>query len=150
VKLSDMGMASWEDEGGLKTSCGSPHYAAPEVIRVRPVCLPGRLRWFAKSSSSFRELPLTLFPSLPSLSNTQGVPYSGSLADVWSSGIVLFTMFARRLPFDDENIPTLMQKIKHEDFQMPDCIQGPARDLVRRSLEKEAGRRITVRRVLLL
>lgn len=54
-------------------------------------------------------------------------------------------MFARRLPFDDENIPTLMQKIKHDEVDIPECIEGAARDLVRRSLEKAVERRITVR-----
>ncbi|GAA5823820.1 hypothetical protein JCM11251_003309 [Rhodosporidiobolus azoricus] len=105
LKLSDMGMATFQPEGCLlRTSCGSPHYAAPEVIKA--------------------------------------IPYEGSLADVWSSGIVLYTMFARRLPFDDEHIPTLLDMIKNRDYEMHESIKGSARDLVRRCLVKEAGRRI--------
>ncbi|GAA5856669.1 hypothetical protein JCM8547_005922 [Rhodosporidiobolus lusitaniae] len=111
LKLSDMGMASFQPEGEwLKTSCGSPHYAAPEVIR--------------------------------------GDPYTGSLADVWSSGIVLFAMFARRLPFDDENIPTLLDKIKHDGYEMHESITGDARDLVERCLRKDTGRRIGLNAIL--
>lgn len=35
IKLGDLGMSSFQAPGTfLDTSCGSPHYAAPEVIRV--------------------------------------------------------------------------------------------------------------------
>lgn len=58
----------------LSTSCGSPNYAAPEVIS-------GRL-------------------------------YAGPEVDVWSSGVILYALLCGRLPFDDENIPSLFRKIK--------------------------------------
>ena len=36
IKIADFGMASLQPMGSmLETSCGSPHYACPEVIRVR-------------------------------------------------------------------------------------------------------------------
>ena len=35
IKVADFGMASLQPMGSmLETSCGSPHYACPEVIRV--------------------------------------------------------------------------------------------------------------------
>lgn len=35
IKVADFGMASLQPAGSmLETSCGSPHYACPEVIRV--------------------------------------------------------------------------------------------------------------------
>lgn len=35
IKIADFGMASLQPGGSmLETSCGSPHYACPEVIRV--------------------------------------------------------------------------------------------------------------------
>ena len=34
IKIADFGMASLQPSGNmLETSCGSPHYACPEVIR---------------------------------------------------------------------------------------------------------------------
>ena len=37
IKIADFGMASLQPMGSmLETSCGSPHYACPEVIRVSP------------------------------------------------------------------------------------------------------------------
>lgn len=35
IKLIDFGMATYQPEGELLTmSCGSPHYAAPEIMEV--------------------------------------------------------------------------------------------------------------------
>ena len=40
IKIADFGMASLQPAGSmLETSCGSPHYACPEVIRVRIILL---------------------------------------------------------------------------------------------------------------
>ncbi|KAJ3515531.1 hypothetical protein NLJ89_g1704 [Agrocybe chaxingu] len=39
IKVADFGMAAWQDSARgnlLRTSCGSPHYAAPEVISGKP------------------------------------------------------------------------------------------------------------------
>lgn len=36
IKLIDLGMATYQPPGELLTmSCGSPHYAAPEIMEVR-------------------------------------------------------------------------------------------------------------------
>lgn len=36
LKIADFGFARWMRTNTAKTSCGSPHYAAPEVIRGTP------------------------------------------------------------------------------------------------------------------
>ena len=75
IKIADFGLANFLVDGNfLSTSCGSPNYAAPEVIS-------GRL-------------------------------YAGPEVDVWSSGVILYALLCGRLPFDDENIPSLFRKIK--------------------------------------
>ncbi|SCZ89282.1 BZ3500_MvSof-1268-A1-R1_Chr1-1g01078 [Microbotryum saponariae] len=107
LKLGDLGMSTFVPSGTmLETSCGSPHYAAPEVIA--------------------------------------GDQYDGSAADVWSSGVVLYGLIARTLPFDNDNIPTLLNLIKLGDYKMHDSIQGEARDLVRHMVMKDTSRRISV------
>ncbi|KAF9462873.1 kinase-like domain-containing protein [Collybia nuda] len=35
IKIADFGMAAWQIDNMLRTSCGSPHYAAPEIISGR-------------------------------------------------------------------------------------------------------------------
>ena len=36
IKIADFGFARWMPSNIAETSCGSPHYAAPEVIRGIP------------------------------------------------------------------------------------------------------------------
>jgi hypothetical protein len=36
IKIADFGFARWMKENIAQTSCGSPHYAAPEVVRGTP------------------------------------------------------------------------------------------------------------------
>ena len=48
IKVADFGMAAWQDTSKgslLRTSCGSPHYAAPEVISGKPYDGPAADIW---------------------------------------------------------------------------------------------------------
>ncbi|WVQ93812.1 hypothetical protein IAU59_000890 [Kwoniella sp. CBS 9459] len=111
IKVADFGMAAWEaGERMLETSCGSPHYASPEIVA--------------------------------------GKAYHGSSSDIWSCGIILFALLTGRLPFDDDNIRSLLQKVKIGVFEMPDEIKDPARNLLSRMLEKDPEQRITMPDIL--
>lgn len=47
IKVADFGMASLQPAGSmLETSCGSPHYACPEVIRVSNVIPYNNCQYF--------------------------------------------------------------------------------------------------------
>ena len=75
IRIADFGLSNVMRDGMfLKTSCGSPNYAAPEVI-----C---------------------------------GHLYAGPEVDVWSCGVILYTLLCGSLPFDDDNISSLFRKIK--------------------------------------
>lgn len=46
IKIADFGMAALERSGKLlETSCGSPHYASPEIVSVRPSFFLGYSTW---------------------------------------------------------------------------------------------------------
>lgn len=111
IKVADFGMAAWE--GGvamLETSCGSPHYASPEVV--------------------------------------EGKAYRGYMSDIWSCGVILYALLVGRLPFDDENIRRLLEKVKKGKYVMPDDIPLGAQDLLARMLEKDVDKRITMKQIL--
>ena len=42
----------------------------------------------------------------------RGIAYDGTLSDVWSLGVVLFTMLCAKLPFDDSNLKLLLEQVK--------------------------------------
>ncbi|THH14632.1 hypothetical protein EW146_g5724 [Bondarzewia mesenterica] len=113
IKVADFGMAAWQknnSSGLLETACGSPHYAAPEVI--------------------------------------EGLAYNGSMSDIWSCGVILFALLAGRLPFDDEDLTALLDKVKAATFSMPPDIDTRAKDLISRMLERDVSKRITIPEIL--
>ncbi|TFY81631.1 hypothetical protein EWM64_g2381 [Hericium alpestre] len=113
IKVADFGMAAWQmtnSDGLLQTACGSPHYAAPEVI--------------------------------------EGSAYDGSKSDIWSCGVILFALLAGRLPFDDEDLHTLLEKVKVGKFVMPANVDARAQDLVFKMLEKDVAKRISISEIL--
>ncbi|KAG9223949.1 hypothetical protein CCMSSC00406_0004435 [Pleurotus cornucopiae] len=114
VKIADFGMAAWQanavNNGLLRTSCGSPHYVAPEIC--------------------------------------SGQSYSGSAADIWSCGIILFALLVGKLPFDAEDIEPLLDKVKLGIFKMPADIDPLAQNLIYRMLKTDAKARITMPEIL--
>lgn len=113
IKVADFGMAAWQTgarEGLLQTACGSPHYAAPEVV--------------------------------------MGRAYDGRASDIWSCGVILFALLAGRLPFDDEDLGTLLDKVKSGRYEMPMGIESDARDLIERMLQRDVEKRIAMPEIL--
>ena len=74
IKLTDFGLANFiKDRQLVDTHCGSPFYAAPEILCRRK--------------------------------------YDGKIADVWSLGVVLYTMYAGQLPFNNENLARMARLV---------------------------------------
>ncbi|KAJ3073689.1 hypothetical protein HDU98_000896 [Podochytrium sp. JEL0797] len=105
VLVTDFGFAnkSLGPESFLKTSCGSPCYAAPELV------------------------------------TSDG--YVGETADIWSCGVILFSMIAGYLPYDDdpnnpdgENINLLYNYIMETKLEFPDYVPEDCRHLINRIL----------------
>uniref|UniRef100_A0A673K026 Serine/threonine-protein kinase BRSK2-like n=1 Tax=Sinocyclocheilus rhinocerous TaxID=307959 RepID=A0A673K026_9TELE len=110
IRIADFGMASLQvGESLLETSCGSPHYACPEVIR--------------------------------------GEKYDGRKADVWSCGVILFALLVGALPFDDDNLRNLLEKVKLGVFHMPHFIPPDCQNLLRGMIEVDATKRFTLEQI---
>ena len=107
VKIVDMGMSAVMRDGELlATSCGSPHYASPQVV--------------------------------------SGEKYDGREADIWSCGVILFALMTSNLPFDDDNIRVLLQKVRRGVFKMPSFLADDVRDLISRMIVVDPHKRITM------
>jgi BR serine/threonine kinase len=107
VKIADFGFANWMRHESVNTTCGSPHYAAPEV--------------------------------------TSGLPYNGRCADIWSCGVLLFILLARRMPFSHDNVKIVLQQVRSGRYKMPEDFPTPIRDLISRMLMLDVSQRITLK-----
>ncbi|CAM9183090.1 unnamed protein product, partial [Pylaiella littoralis] len=107
LKIIDFGLSNTHEGGKLlQTACGSPCYAAPEMIA--------------------------------------GERYRGPAADVWSCGVVLFTLVAGFLPFEDPNTSALYKKILSGSYEKPQWLSDGAIHLLSRILNTDPAKRADV------
>jgi len=65
-------------------------------------------------------------------------------SDIWSAGILLFSLVYGKLPFHDPNTTTMLQMICKADLQIPYDPFGPLADLISKMLVKNPKDRITL------
>lgn len=65
-------------------------------------------------------------------------------ADIWSAGVVLYSMAYGRLPFSSDNTRILVSKIVEEEPNYPQTISSALIDLMTRMICKTPSKRITI------
>ena len=73
-----------------------------------------------------------------------GHSYRGTTTDLWSAGIVLYSMLVGALPFDDQELNKLYEQIKIGKFYIPSTLSLEAIDLLKRILEVDPKKRINI------
>ena len=76
-----------------------------------------------------------------------GKKYNGSISDIWSSGVTLFSMICGFLPFQEDDTQLLYQKIVKAKYQIPYYISHNARDLISRILNVLPSKRYTFEQI---
>ncbi|XP_051768116.1 tribbles homolog 3 [Ctenopharyngodon idella] len=75
--------------------------------------------------------------------------YSGKAADVWSLGVVLYTMLVGRYPFQDVEPTALFSKIRRGAFTIPETLSPRAKSLVCCMLRKSPSERLEAGDILI-
>jgi serine/threonine protein kinase len=110
LRLIDFGLSNtFCLDSEFSTACGSPGYAAPEMIR--------------------------------------GKPYTKA-ADIWSAGVLLYAMVVGKLPFEDEAVSRVLQKIIFTEPSYPAYLSPQLVDLLRKILIKVPANRLTLDRIM--
>lgn len=69
-------------------------------------------------------------------------------ADVWSAGVVLFSVMAGNLPFYDDDVNKLFMKIINIEPSIPSYLSSQVTDMFREIFQKDPQKRITVKKLL--
>ncbi|KAL2266154.1 hypothetical protein VTJ83DRAFT_5506 [Remersonia thermophila] len=78
----------------------------------------------------------------------QARPYTGPEVDVWSFGVVLFVLVCGKVPFDDQYMPALHQKIKKGVVDYPPWLTSECKHLISRMLVTDPKQRATMHEVM--
>ena len=75
----------------------------------------------------------------------RGEDYDPELTDVWSLGIVLFTMVMAKLPFEDDNTSVLYSKIKSGLYLIDRKVSPEYKDLLSRLINVKSEERLRLK-----
>ncbi|RCI04380.1 serine/threonine-protein kinase KIN2 [Rhizopus stolonifer] len=89
----------------------------------------------------------SLYFAAPELLNAKN--YTGPEVDIWSFGVVLYVLVCGKVPFDDQNMAALHEKIKRGVVEYPSHLSTDCKSVLSRMLVINPTHRATVSEVMI-
>lgn len=78
----------------------------------------------------------------------QGKKYDGPEVDVWSLGVILYTLVSGSLPFDGQNLKELRERVLRGKYRIPFYMSTDCENLLKRFLVLNPGKRGTLEQIM--
>ncbi|ETO05237.1 hypothetical protein RFI_32159, partial [Reticulomyxa filosa] len=143
VKLCDFGLAAQLDNSDERktTICGTPNYIAPEILN-------GRMTHRTMNGNGNNN-GNNIGNNIDTNANDTKHGHSFEV-DIWSIGVILFTLLTGKPPFETKNVETTYEKIRKLNYEWPPdvSVSAEAKDMTRSILVIKAEDRPSIHGLL--
>ncbi|KAF5901981.1 MAP/microtubule affinity-regulating kinase 4 isoform X6, partial [Clarias magur] len=78
----------------------------------------------------------------------QGKKYDGPEVDIWSLGVILFTLVSGSLPFDGQNLKELRERVLRGKYRVPFYMSTDCEGILRKFLVLNPAKRCTLEQIM--